>query len=280
MPEKDPQSIIINCLGLLLRPVARFCLRRSIKMQDYLEASKQAFIDIASEELALRGESKSVSRLSVMTGIHRREIDRFLNSESQSRYGHDLPTRVIGQWQSDKRFLSKSGKPRILEVEGKKSEFVDLVASVSKNLNPYTVLSELERVSAVERTPNGLKLVRQSYESAGDIGQGFQLLSEDSNDLIRAVEENVFDRAPKTNLHIKTQYDNISPAYLETIRSWFLEKGRQMHEDARKFLSQFDKDINKDLKSGEGRVRVALGSYSFTETVAEVTSPGIEKGYK
>lgn len=249
-------------------------------MQDYLEASKHAFIDVASEELIQRGESRSVSRLSVMTGIHRREIDRFLDSESQSRYGHDLPTRVIGQWQSDKRFLSKSGRPRTLEVEGKKSEFVDLVASVSKNLNPYTVLSELERVKAVERTANGLKLVRQTYESAGDIGQGFQLLSEDSDDLIRAVEENVFERGPKTNLHVKTQYDNISPAYLDTIRSWFLEKGRLMHEEARKFLSQFDKDINKDLKSSEGRVRVAFGSYSFTEALPDSEKQDREKGEK
>lgn len=266
----DSQRIRTTCLGLLLRPIARFCLRRSIKMQDYLEVSKQVFVDVAKEELQRRQENESVSRLSVMTGIHRREIDRFLDSKNQPRYGHDLPSRVIGQWQSDKRFLSKSGKPRILGVEGKQSEFVELVASVSKNLNPYTVLSELERAQVVERTVNGLKLARRTYEAAAaDVDQSFALLSEDSEDLIRAVEENVFDRNSKSNLHVKTQYDNISLEYLDTIRSWFLEKGRTLHDEARRFLSQFDRDINQDLPKSKGRARVAFGSFSLTETLTD-----------
>ena len=264
----DPREVLIDCLRLVLKPVVRFCLKRSLKLQDFTEAAKQVYLETATEALEAEGEQRNVSKLSVMTGLHRRDVDRIVHETGPLRYGNDLLSRVIGQWQSDKRYSTR-GRARLLSFEGKESEFAELVASVSKNLNPYTVLFELERVGAVERGAGGLKLIRRTYEASSDLREGFSLLSGDCGDLISAVEENLTCRPSVPNLHSKTQYDNICTDHLDTIRSWILERGRVFHEEAREFLAQFDKDINPKLKNRPGGGRAAIGTFSFVEGSGE-----------
>ena len=259
----DSQGKLLHeCLVLLLRPLVKFCLKRSLKIQDLLEASKVAFLKAAEAELQSEGTEVSMSRRSVMSGLHRRDVMRLWRDEAPPKDKGSLLTRVIGQWQSDKRFMTKQGRTRMLSVEGKDSEFVQLCASVSQDLNPYTVLFELERVGIVERSGDKLKLSERVYVPQGDVLAGIELLSRDLEDIVGGVEENVFEDPPVKNLHIKTDYDNVIVSALPKIREWFLHEGVAFHERARQFLSQFDKDINPSLKESEGGARVALGAFS------------------
>jgi Family of unknown function (DUF6502) len=261
---------LLECLALLLRPLVRFCLRRSLKIQDFTESSKKIFIALAEAEIRASGATPSTSKLSIMTGLHRRDVMRLWKDQRAPKNQGSLFSRIIGQWQHDERFQTKQGKARLLEFEGKESEFVDLVQSVSKDLNPYTVLFELERIGAVVRVGTRLKLATEAYVPRGDLKESFSLLGADTEDLIQAVEENVFDGLAIPNLHVKTQYDNICEEFVPQIRNWFLDRGEALHREAREFLSQFDKDLNPQLKNKVAGVRVAVGTFSRIE---EPTKP-------
>ena len=265
-----PRDIMLDCLGLLLRPIVRFCLRRSLKIQDLLEAAKVAFVSLAEDEIA---DSKaSTSKLSIMTGLHRRDVMRLWKEQRAPKNQGSLLTRVLGQWQQDRRFQTKQGKPRLLEYEGKESEFVDLVRSVSKDLNPYTVLFELERIGAVVRVGSNLKLVTTTYVPRGNLKESFSLLASDSEDLLSAVEENLVNTPAIPNLHIKTHYDNICEEFVPQIRNWFLDRGAAFHREAREFLAKFDKDLNPALAKHKGGVRAAVGTFSRIEEPAHARS--------
>ena len=275
-------------LVLLFRPVVRFCLRHSLQIQDAIEAMKSAFLAVAQEELQRNGRVDqpnvpSVSRISAMTGMHRRDVSRLMRGNPPVRPSENLITRVIGQWRSNARFTAPSGGPRVLRVDSKQSEFAELVSSISKDLNPYTVLLELERLGYVQETKRGVKLIARSYIPAGDMERGVGLLSADAADLMWAVEENLLDRPQYPNLHLKTEFDNIAPEHIPKIRQWLLDEGSAFHERAFTFLSQFDRDANPqavtsskgasgkaDNGSEDGaaacgeRVRVAVGSFSCT----------------
>lgn len=253
------------CLKAVLRPVMRFCLRHSLKLQDILECCKVACLEAAEEEIKQSGEAVSVSRLSIMTGVHRPDVMRLYKSAETPEPKKNIITRIMGQWQSDKKFTTARGTPRTLEIEGKSSEFAKLVHAVSADLNPYTVLFELERQAVVERTSRGLVLKKQAHIPTGDLTEGFQFLSRDANDLIFAVEENLFGQADPPNLHMNTEYDNVSTRHLPEIRRWFLREGSAFHAKARRFLSQFDKDINKRLADNEPSARVAVCAFSRIE---------------
>ena len=259
-------------LRLLLGPLARFCLRHSLKLQDVLELLKVALIDAAEAEMKSSGHKINVSRLSVMTGIHRPDVVRLFREHSTKDDGNVL-TRVLGLWQQDSRFQTTAGKPRTLSIEGKVNEFVELVSAVSSDLNPYAILFELERTKLVVRTRNGIKLAGEVYNPRGDVQAGFKLLAEDSEDLLCSVEANLLGSdlfgSEIPNHHIKTQYDRIAARFIPEIKVWLLEEGMAFHKRIRNYLSKFDLDLNPKLKVDELVTRVALGSFSRIEPLKE-----------
>ncbi len=256
------REIIFGLMELLLRPLVRFCIRHSLRVQDLLESAKTVFLDIAQDEISKTGETATASRLSVITGIHRRDISRLSSPGQERRGGADLITKIIGQWQSDPRFTTKKNEPRILRHSAERDEFSELVRSVSKELNPATILFELERVGTVQRTDRGVQLVLQSYTPRGDLAASFGILADDTDDLIQGVEENVIAEASPPNLHIRTSYDNVRPDAVPEIRRWLLSEGHAFHARARDFISRHDQDINPQADfQGKGE-KVVLGSYS------------------
>jgi len=261
MSSAEAKNAPIIWLRLILKPVMRFCLRNSLKLQEVIDACKATLVEAAQEEMQRVKRDATVSRLSIMTGVHRPDVTRILASEDLVPSSENAVARLIGQWQGDLRFSSR-GKPKVLNFDGKKGQFAELVASVSSALNPYTVLFELERIGAVEHVAHGLKLVVREYVKRGDPQQTFRYLSRDCDDLLRAGEENALSAEPNRNLHLQTEYDNVGISYIERIRKWFIDEGNAFHAKARMFLSQFDKDLNQDVNRYEPTTRVVVCTFS------------------
>ena len=247
----------------MLRPMAKFCLRNSTGVQELLEAAKHVFILVASSEMECRGEKVNVSRLSLMTGIHRRDVIRIYKEGESKESPQGVAIRVIGQWSQDKRYLTAGGKPRTLGFEGEENQFRELVENTSKDINPGTVLFELERIGAVEKTSRGLKLKQSFYKADSTNLEGFRIMSRDAEDLLSAVDENIHVVEDLPNLHVRTEFDNISKEALPEIRQWILNEGSKYHKKIRSYLASFDKDINPKT-GGTGGVRVVVGSFSRT----------------
>jgi len=248
----------------------RYCLRRSLKLQEIVEACKEALIDVAEDEISSLGAKKTVNRVSVVTGIHRIDVARLSRSidSAPRKSSGNIINRLIAQWQTDKRFLTAAGKPRLLSFDGKVGDFAELVRSVSADPNPYALLSEMERIDAIERTSSGrLKLKTPEYIISSDAKQTFEHLSRDNEDLISAVEQNLFLKEPDPNLHLRTEYDKIGKQFVPKIRQWLLREGSAFHARLRGFLSKFDEDTNDQLKTSKEFVRVSVCSFSRTETL-------------
>ena len=111
---RDLQTVFRECLFASLRPLVRFCLKRSISVQQAIELLKQTFIEVAADELRKSGQSVNVSRLRVATGMHRRDVVRIFREGEVREHSSNLLSNVIGQWQQDRRFLTKTRKPKVL----------------------------------------------------------------------------------------------------------------------------------------------------------------------
>ena len=267
----------LRLLQSLLTPAIRLCLRRSIMFYDFVEIAKRAFVDLAEEELQRNKTKINASRVNLLTGIYRHDIARITRTrEAPLPQRQSLLAAVIGHWEQSRKFKTKRGQPRILSYGTEDSEFHSLVRSVSSNINPTTVLLELERSGAVQKSPHGVKLIRTEQQVAIDEEQLRDLLSRDLNDLVTAVEDNI--QTPSNvlgNLHLRTEYDNIYVKDLPAIRTWLLEQGRDFHRRIRQFLSGFDKDVSPDLNPDQpagGRVSVTAFSLSHPPVWEAVTS--------
>ena len=265
-------DVTAKALKVALKPLVRFALRGSLRFMELVELLKSVFLEVAAEELMRDGERVNVSRLAVMTGVHRKDATRLYRDGGDDRRPGDTLTNVLGQWRQSSRYALRPGRPRVLSCEGADSEFAKLVKEVTSDVAPYTVLNELERRGMLERTARGVKLVAASHvSSTRDVTQGFSMLSQDVEDLLAAGCENITQPQTIRNLHLKTEFDNIPSSKAPEIREWLLDEGSKFHIRVEQYLAQFDRDIvpSRDKSTA---ARVAFASFSFvdaTETGAK-----------
>lgn len=239
------RSVQIECLAILLRPLVRFWLNRSQSFQDFAETAKMVFVEVAEAEMKKSTDKVNPSRISVTTGINRAEVVRFFHKDKTPiEKAPSVLGRVIGQWEQNKRFLTKTGRPKYLSYKGEASEFHSLVYSISAHLNPGTILFELERIGAVNKTEQSVKLESAHLSTANDPRATLEIVAGDMQSLLDAVLENIDRHKEKVkNHHHRTEYDNIYFKDIPAIRDWLWREGKLFHKRARDFISQFDKDV-------------------------------------
>jgi len=252
----------------LLKPILRFCLKRGLRFQEIIEILKLALTDAAQDEINASGHTVNISRLSILSGLHRRDIRKIQDPASDLRPSVNLISRVIGQWQSHPDFLQKNGSPKPLTYQGADSEFADLVKTVSADMNPYTILFALEQAAAVKKDSQKLSLIENIYTPKAEEEQSLEMLAADSAALIKSIEANIFERSAVPNLHITTTYDNLCLKKLPEIREWILDRGTTFHEEVRSYLAQFDKDANPRLFKEKGGGQVSVTAFSLTEDLS------------
>lgn len=262
---KSSTNSLKEGLRYLLKPLILYCIRNSLKFSEFLDEAKALFVELSKEEVISRGQEPSVSRISVISGLNRRDVTKILSNESSPSEETNLLRKVLGHWESHPKFSTAKGKPRPLSVEGRDSEFSQLVRSISQDLNSYTILFELERIGAIKKKDGKVIRLKEVFIPSKDAKHGFRLLGGDIQDLIGGVSENILTTPDIPNLHIKTHYDNIEVKSLPNIREWLLEKGASFHDEVRRYLSKLDKDTNPKLKNKIGGARVAVGTFSLIQ---------------
>ena len=120
--QNDIQRQILGAFLVVLRPMARILLRFGIGFREFAEISKTAFVDVASSDFGLRGRPTNISRVAVMTGLTRKEVNRV--REKIAKGDEDLVVRttplceVLHRWHAEPEFLDSSGRPGVLPFSG------------------------------------------------------------------------------------------------------------------------------------------------------------------
>ncbi|RME60047.1 MAG: hypothetical protein D6780_04095 [Candidatus Dadabacteria bacterium] len=256
---------LLTWLKRTLKPLIRVLLSNYIKLNELIEVAKAAYIEVAEEELKKQGLKPSASKIYAMTGVHRKDVARFKKSGEKPQPKDNVIMKIMSQWQNNKKFTTKAGKPKALTFHGTESEFAKLVDTVNGgDLNPYAVLFEMKRIGAVKQVGNKISLVWQDFAPKPTVKEGLEMLAEDTEDLVKAVTENVFKREKTPNLHLKTEFDKIDPDKIPIIKQWLLKEGSRFHKKVSKFLSQFDADFCSHIPSHKATAKVSYTSFSTT----------------
>jgi hypothetical protein len=146
---------LLAAFRFLLVPLVRILLRNGISFNEISEVVKGAYARVAATDFAVPGRPMSYSRLSITTGIARRDLDRVLGEEDRLRRALESNAsriaNVLQGWHNDPEYMGPYGFPRDLgftrEAVGGPS-FEDLVARYASDIQPQLMLEELMRVSA------------------------------------------------------------------------------------------------------------------------------------
>ena len=60
----------------ILRPLVRILLRSGVSYNSFADLAKWVYVDVATQEFGIEGRKQSTSRVSVLTGLSRKEVSR------------------------------------------------------------------------------------------------------------------------------------------------------------------------------------------------------------
>jgi len=266
--KDELQQTISSAIIRILRPLVRVLLRNGIPYASFAELAKWAYMDVASRDFAIEGRKPSISRVSILTGLSRKEVKRVQGISSledrASIERYNRAARVISGWLKDPLYLTPKKTPRDLLIEEGKNSFSQLVKAYSGDVPPRAVLDELLRVGVVERDNGRVRLLTKGYiPSKGEV-EKLHILGTDVRDLISSIDHNLVSDPAEAFLQRKVSYDNIPEEQLPAIRAKIRELGESILESADREISILDRDVNPEVE-GEGRKRVALGVFYVEE---------------
>jgi hypothetical protein len=178
----NPESAAIDALVDVLIPLSRSLIRGELAAGELVRAAKLSFVRAAVSEVVPIGERPNISRLSVVTGLTRKEVSALLGNipagkrpAVPKRPAMDQRAfRVLRGWRVDSRFQGAEGKPARLRIRGKRGSFAHLVRVYAGDVTPISVLKELERMQLVSKTREG-KLQIRSERMRGRLRASEQL---------------------------------------------------------------------------------------------------------
>jgi len=124
------------------------------------------------DDLARRGRRVTDSALSVLTGIHRKEVRAFMEAHHEPtgasgiRFAPDADTgfSALSQWITDPDYREPAGEiRRELPRHGPAPSFEALAREASRDVHPRTLLEELERLQLVEVQPERVRLLSDRF---------------------------------------------------------------------------------------------------------------------
>jgi hypothetical protein len=275
MGEKQLKPLYAAILRLL-RPLARILLRNGVSFSTFSDLAKWVYVDVAAKEFGIEGRKQSTSRVSVITGLSRREVMRVRKLPrpdiTASTERHNRAARVIAAWRRESDFLDADGKPAPLPMEGCGETFSELIKRFSGNVPPRAVLDELINVGAVERREDGsVCLLTRAYIPKSLDAHKLNILGTDVQHLISTIDHNLDPGPAAPIFQRKVAYDNLPDDVLPKFRKLFARRAQSLLESADRWLAMRDRDINPAVE-GSGRNRAGFGIFFFEESNLEEES--------
>jgi hypothetical protein len=257
----------------LLRPLIRILLRNGVSHRTFSDLSKWVYIDVASKEFGIAGRKQTTSRVSVITGLTRKEVSRVRklprpdDRDSAERYNR--AARVIAAWRRESEYRDAGGRPAALPATGAGASFSALVKRYSGDMPARATLDELIRMGAVKRLKDGrVRLLTRSYVPQSSDADKLHILGTDVHHLISTIDHNLQPESIGPFFQRKVAYDNLPDDVLPKFRRLSAAKAQTLLENLDRWLARRDRDVAPSIK-GTGRNKAGLGIYYFEEPYSD-----------
>lgn len=258
---------VLKQMALVLRPLVRLSIRAGVTYPAFSELLKEVYVQVADREFSLPEKDQTDSRLSVITGVHRREIKRLREQGTPVSVipaAASISSLLISRWLADQAFVLPDGSPRPLYRSRSEADgpgFDDLVETVTKDVRPRAILDDWIDRGLVKILPDGrIALAVDVYGPNGDDDEKFYYLGRNLRDHIEAAVSNVAKENDVPFFERAVHYDHLS----EDMSRDMMEKSNQAAMTILKQVNRQAHDVvNRDNDAGEWRF--SLGVYVFRE---------------
>jgi Family of unknown function (DUF6502) len=244
--EASERGAFLDAIEELLRPLMPVVLSYGVTPNDVGQVLRTLYLETLAARLREQGRPPSVSRLALMAGLTRGEVEALLARQTQRHQQRNRSTHKLDQlsgllamWHDDSRFGTPYGAPLDLSLQPERNfkTFKELIDAGAPGSDPSLVLDELLAAGCVEVHANKfVRCISRTYVPSGvDVSRIARLgryvgalNSNFAHNLLRKPDQ------PAYFERVLTTVEPVAPAFREKVLG-------HLHSVALPFLEQMDR---------------------------------------
>lgn len=270
--SEERSALALREAAMLMQPVVQWLLRSGVNYGAFANLLKAVFVNVARQELQRGGSKDTHSALSVLSGVHRKDVRALAEAgpaTTPPQRSISLASQVFTRWLTDARYRDRGGHPRSLARSGHRTSFESLARDISSDIHPRTVLEELIRLGLVTLEGDTVVPAARAFVPSRKLDEMTALFAATTADHLAAGVHNLTTEEPRF-LEQSIFATGLSKVSVDTL-----------HETAREIWSQaFEKMMNEGRQciGADGDVqdphRMRFGLYYYSESTPEQPRSG------
>jgi len=263
---------VLLAVGYALRPLARMLIRNGVTWQEFVEAGKEVFVQVAREDYGIKGRPTNTARVALITGLSRREVTRvkgvLLGDRAREQVAPGRISQILTTWHLDPAFRGADGLPAVLPASGEGATMESLLRQCAGD-SPYGALTkELLELGLVERGADGFRVLAREYIRSASDPDLVRQASTALHDHAQTIAYNVDARRTGPARFERTATHRAVPHHHQIAFEKFLQAEGQeflLRMDAW-LTAHADSQEDRDLNSSGRSSRMGVGMYLIRDS--------------
>lgn len=246
----------------MMQHIARWLIHSGVGYTDFVAALKPIFYQQALAELDRIQQNKTDSAVSLLSGLHRKDVSAFRQQATQTsseapNFAISVPARVIARWIA-------LDLPHQIPVSGETDSFEALVKHISTEKHPRSILFELQRLGVVEQQDQQVVLQQNSFTPDNQMQESKALFSANLTDHLAAGIDNFISEKPFTHLEQAVHAEKLTAQSVEVLRQLSLDLWQDM---AKQLLNAAIHHCEHDQNQADATYQFRFGVYQYDHQI-------------
>ncbi len=255
-------DLVMESSLALLQPLIRFLVEEGVTYPSFAKALKDNFVLAATDVLAERGSKVTDSALSVLSGVHRKDLR--VRSEGSAPVPNkplSVVSEIFTRWAVSPEFRGADGQPRKLPKSGDMPSFESLVAQVTRDIHPRSVLDTMQQLGVVQIEGDEITLSPAGFVPNANLRDLLDLFSGNVRDHIASGTTNLGLDTPKFLEH-SVFADELTSASVKQLHKHAVTLWRHAFNE---FAQQAAQLSDADQGQPDANERLRFGVYFYAE---------------
>ena len=255
-------------LQRIMRPLVRFLIAHSIPFPFTSNLLRGVYVDVAVKEFPVAGKRQTDSRITLLTGVHRKDVKRLRGERYPAlrpSRAASLGSQLIARWTTLPEYLDEqgaaAGRCHGLHATAEPS-FESLVRSLNTDIRPRVVLDEWLRLGIAHiDDQDRVCLNVQAFVPPPGSEEMTYYFGRNLHDHVAAAVHNMLGK-PEPFLERSVNYNNMSPAAVTELTELAKRRGMEVLQELNARALQLQQ---QDSGLANASHRINFGLYLFAE---------------
>lgn len=266
--KREKKNLLKKAVVRIMAPLVRLMIAQGLTHREFCDDMKRVYYDTAFHMLQSKKEPATASQISVLTGLHRKDIAVFRDEKDGDIYKNERPyspcAAIVAEWISNPKYTLKNGTPMVLPYSADKgSSFSRLVESVSQDVRPKAFLQEMKRlelVTVLGGDPQKISLQKSAFLPSKDFKEKINFLTKNIGDHMAAAVSNLEGNA-KPFFERSAFHESLSEEDITALQAFLEADGMTLLKNIYQKAEGFSQ---RNQKTQDG-IRMTCGLYFFAD---------------